>query len=40
MCPAERASTSFTYTSVPAGTMMSLSWTMGASSEAWKISPV
>src|SRR5712692_7450713 len=40
MCPAERASTSFTYTSVPVGTMISLSTTSGASSEARKISPV
>src|SRR5713101_6849231 len=40
MRPAERASTSFTYTSVPVGTTISLSTTSGASSEARKISPV
>src|SRR5712691_5378941 len=38
--PAERDSTSFMYTSAPAGTTTSLSITIGASSEVLKTSPV
>ena len=40
MCPAERACTSLMYTSVPEGTTMSPSKTIGPSSEALKISPL
>src|SRR6266568_4972770 len=38
--PAERDSTSFMYTSAPAGTTTSLSITIGASSDVLKTSPV